>query len=154
MLNENLTEGYGVTEACGSENLMHGAFSAGFGKTNAHAPKVAGLVCPRHYSNHLIHAPSTLPKLTLLLPCYTLSSTPNSFNQHSTIQLANYTQQTNTKDLQINLGLLHSYLSPFPFYRDTIRAPRQAAGLHIKTNVQQSRSRCIKLGDETDSAIR
>ena len=47
MPNENLTGGYGLSEACGSENLMLGAFLAGFGKTNARAPTVAGLVCPR-----------------------------------------------------------------------------------------------------------
>ena len=34
------------------------------------------------YDKHLVHAPSTLP--TLLLPYCTFSSSPNSFNQHST----------------------------------------------------------------------
>ena len=43
----SLTPGYGLREACGSENLMLGAFLAGFGKTNAPAPTVAGLVWPR-----------------------------------------------------------------------------------------------------------
>ena len=48
--NENLRGGYGVREACGSENLMLRAFLARFGKTNARAPTVAGLVCPRQYT--------------------------------------------------------------------------------------------------------
>ena len=46
--NKNLRGCYGIREACGSENLMLGAFLAGFGKTNARAPMVAGLVYPRH----------------------------------------------------------------------------------------------------------
>ena len=44
--NENLRGDYGVREACGSENLR--AFLAAFNKTNARAPTVAGLMCPRH----------------------------------------------------------------------------------------------------------
>ena len=46
--NENLRGGYGLREAYGSENLMLGSFLAGFGKTNARAPTIAGLVWPRH----------------------------------------------------------------------------------------------------------
>ena len=48
--NENLREDYyGLREAYGSERLMLRALSAGFGKTNARATTVAGLVWPRHY---------------------------------------------------------------------------------------------------------
>ena len=62
--NENLRGGYGLREACGSENLMLGAFLAGFGKTNARAPTVADLgtlVCPRHYGALVAHQHSFAP---------------------------------------------------------------------------------------------
>ena len=48
MPNENLRGGYGLREEYVSENLMLGAFLAGFGKTSARASTVAGLVWPRY----------------------------------------------------------------------------------------------------------
>ena len=44
MPNENLRGGYGLREAYGSEKPMLRALLTGFGKTNARAPTVAGLV--------------------------------------------------------------------------------------------------------------
>ena len=65
MPNENLRGGYGVREACGSENLMLGALLAGFGKANARAPTVAGLVWPRHKTNYVIQKLSSSRSCTI-----------------------------------------------------------------------------------------
>ena len=67
-----------------------------------------------------MRAPSTLTKPILLLPYCTLSSSPDSFDQHSTI--------CTTHNKLIPFELLHSYLPPFPLYRGTIHAPRQSIG--------------------------
>ena len=78
MPNENLGGGYGLREAYGSENLMLGAFLAGFGKTNARAPTVAGLVWPRHYTEKKRQKATAAVMQAKVIACH-YSHTDNSY---------------------------------------------------------------------------
>ena len=79
-----------------------------------------------------------LHKTTLLLPYCKSSSGHNSFNQHSTMQITYYTQETNT------CRVVTFTFVTIPFVQGSIQAPRQSIGatpkLKLKFNSLTSHS--------------
>ena len=100
--------------------------SVSYAFPNPQCPKFIFPICQIHfihhpYSKHFIHAPLFTP--TVLLTYCTYSSSSNSFNQPCTVELTNYTQQTNTTT-RVTTFILVTFL----FVHEHYTCPRQSIG--------------------------